>query len=144
MGGFHHASPLVDSVITCHIRSPIIPPGFRGGGKKKRRRIRVKILVYATIRGCSEIRFTRPSIVFQLSNCRIKRFPINHRGSALYGEEGEEGKKASPPRRRGLKPTFERIFSLKSGENSFPRFLLALEFSSSDQESRDNVDRAAV
>ena len=68
MGGFHHASPLVDSVITCHIRSPIIPPGFagpseraseRGGGEKKPRRkgveIRVKIVVYATIRG--EIRF---------------------------------------------------------------------------------------
>lgn len=66
MGGFHHASPLVDSVITCHIRSPIIPPGFArpselGGGRKKKRRgevwrIGVKIVVYATIRG--EIRFT--------------------------------------------------------------------------------------
>ena len=57
MGGFHHASPLVDSVITCHIRSPIIPPGFAGpseraserGGEKKPRRERGEIR-FATTR----------------------------------------------------------------------------------------------
>lgn len=38
MGGFHHAPSLVDSVITCHIRSPVIlRESVRANGEKEAR-----------------------------------------------------------------------------------------------------------
>lgn len=50
MGGFHHASPLVDSVITCHIRSSIIPASCLSHWGKKAGRGMTKIVAYATIK----------------------------------------------------------------------------------------------